>query len=105
MPFNRQSHSILGEIRPRFILKIDCEPERALQQVLESLNEEKTLLGAQYKQTVFLKIPSWKQHYWSPEMTVRIEKSEFSGQVLVHCLLGPRQWVWALYAMIYAAIL
>lgn len=105
MPFNRQSHSILGEIRPRFTLKINCEPENALQQILESLDQEKTVTGVQYRQTLFLKIPSWMSHYWSPEMTVRIEKSEYSGQILVHCLLGPRQSVWAMYALIYAAIL
>ncbi len=105
MPFNRQSHSILGEIRPRFTLKINCEPDEALDQVLASLEQEKTVTGVKYKQTLFIKIPSWMSHYWSPEMTVRIERSEFSGQVLVHCLLGPRQSVWAMYALIYAAIL
>jgi hypothetical protein len=105
MPFNRLSHSILGEIRPRFTLRIECDPEDALNQVIASLNEEKTVTGVQYKQTIFVKIPSWQQHYWSPEMTVRIERSEFSKQVLVHCLLGPRQSVWAMYTLIYAAIL
>lgn len=105
MPFNRLSHSILGEIRPRFTLKVDCEPDVAIQQILRSLEEEKTVSGVQYKQTLFIKIPSWMAHYWSPEMTVRIEKSQFTEQVLVHCLLGPRQSVWAMYALIYAAIL
>lgn len=105
MAFNRLNHSIIGEIRPRFTLKIECEPEIAIQQVLDSLVDEKTITGVQYKQTLFIKIPSWTQHYWSPEMTVRIEKSEFSKLVIVHCLLGPRQAVWAMYALIYAAIL
>ena len=105
MPFNRLNHSILGEIRPRFTLKIDCEPEVALEQITSSIEKDKTVTGVRYKQTVFVKTPSWMAHYWSPEMTVRIERSEFSGDVLVHCLIGPRQAVWAMFALIYAAIL
>ena len=30
MPFNRLNHSILGAIKPRFTLQIDCEPEKAV---------------------------------------------------------------------------
>lgn len=105
MPFNRLNHSVLGEIRPRFTLKIECEPEIALEHVLQSIEKDKTVSGVRYKQTVFIKTPSWLAHYWSPEMTVRIETSEFSGEHLVHCLIGPRQAVWALFALIYAAIL
>ncbi len=105
MPFNRLNHSILGEIRPRFTLQIDCEPEIALEQITSSIEKDKTVTGVRYKQTVFVKTPSWMTHYWSPEMTVRIERSEFSGDVLVHCLIGPRQAVWAMFALIYAAIL
>jgi len=105
MPFNRLNHSILGEIRPRFTLRINQEPEKAITQLLTCTNMDKTITAARFKQTVFIKIPSWLQHYWSPEMTVRIEKSEFSGDILVNCLIGPRQSVWAMFALIYAAIL
>jgi hypothetical protein len=105
MPFNRLNHSILGAIRPRFMLKINMDPEESIQHILKSLEKEKTVTGARFKQTIFIKIPSWLQHYWSPEMTVRIEKSQFTDDVLVNCLIGPRQSVWAMFALIYAAIL
>lgn len=105
MPFNRLNHSILGEIRPRFTLRIESDAEQAIVHILKRLETDKTVTGARFKQTLFLKIPSWLQHYWSPEMTVRIEKSEYSDQILVNCLIGPRQSVWAMFALIYAAIL
>ena len=105
MPFNRLNHNVLGEIRPRFTLKIDSDPELAIKQVLRSIEKDKTVSGVRYKQTIFIKTPSWLAHYWSPEMTVRIEKSEFSGDILVHCLIGPRQAVWAMFALVYGAIL
>lgn len=105
MPFNRLNHSILGEIRPRYTLRINADPEKALEHICASIEKDKSVTGVRYKQTVFVKTPSWLAHYWSPEMTVRIEKSEFSGDNLVHCLIGPRQAVWAMFALIYAAIL
>lgn len=107
MPFNRLNHNILGVIRPRFTLRIACEPEEAIQQVKEAIKKDPTVSSLRANHTknyVFLNIPSWNQHYWSPEMSVRVEKGEFSGAVTVHCLIGPRQSVWAMFTLFYAAI-
>ena len=54
---------------------------------------------------MFLKIPESEQHYWSPELSVRIEIEEFTDYTTVSCLVGPKQAVWALWAFIYTAIL
>ncbi len=104
MPFNRLNHSILGEIRPRFYLKINKDPQEAVEHIVERVKDSKTVTCDCSHHLIFLKTPSWLAHYWSPEMTVRIEKSEYSGEVTVSCLLGPRQAVWAMFALIYAAI-
>lgn len=104
MPFNRFSHSILGEIRPRFKLKINVAPEEALEHTAQRLYNDKTVSGERSDHLLFLKTPSWLRHYWSPEMTVRIEKEEFCDYTTVSCLLGPRQTVWALFTFFYAAI-
>lgn len=104
MPFNRFSHSILGELRPRFKLKIDVEPEKALAHAAERLRNDKTVSGECSDHILFLKTPSSQRHYWSPEMTVRIEKEEFCDYTTVSCLLGPHQTVWALFTFFYAAI-
>lgn len=104
MPFNRLHHSILGEIRPRFALKIQCDAEEALKHIEKRVLDEKTVSGVRSNNYAFIKIPSWAQHYWSPEMTVRIEKQDYLDYTSVTCLIGPRQAVWAMFAMIYAAI-
>ena len=104
MPFNRLNHTILGEIRPRFALKINVEPERAMEHVEKSLYSDKKVSGERSDRYIFLRTPSWEQHYWSPEMTVRIEVEEFTDFTKVACLIGPRQTVWAMWAMIYSAI-
>jgi hypothetical protein len=104
MAFNKLNHPLLGEIRPRFALKITCEPEIALEHLSVKLKEDKTVSGVRSNSYVFVKTPSWLAHYWSPEMSVRIEKHEYLDYTGVHCVVGPRQSVWVLFTLIYAAI-
>lgn len=104
MAFNRFDHSVLGEIRPRFELKIDINPEEALEQIAQKSKSDPTVNAVKSKSYVFLKIPENQQHYWSPELSVRIEKEEFADDIIVHCLLGPKPSVWLLFMFIYAFI-
>jgi hypothetical protein len=105
MPFNRLSHSVLGEIRPRFALKISEKPSKALECLQEGFQQDPTVSGVFTKQHLFLKIPEAEQHYWSPELSVRIEIEEFTNYTTISCLVGPKQSVWALWAFIYTSIL
>jgi hypothetical protein len=105
MPFNRLNHSVLGEIRPRFALKISEEPEKAMACLEEGFKRDDTVGGVFSKSHLFLKVPETEQHYWSPELSVRIEIEEFTNYTTVSCLVGPRQSVWALWAFIYTSIL
>lgn len=105
MPFNRLNHSILGVIRPRFTLKINYDPVKAMDHVEKNIYKDNTVSGDRSDQLIFLKIPSWERHYWSPEMTVRIEIEEYTDFTTVSCLIGPRQTVWAMWAFMYSAIL
>jgi hypothetical protein len=104
MPFNRLNHSILGEIRPRFYLETKTGVEECIDQVMQSLEKDKTVFGQRSGDLIFLKTPRNVQHYWSPEMTVRIDTNEFIDFTRVSCLIGPRQSVWVMFAFIYAAI-
>lgn len=104
MPFNRFDHSILGEIRPRFQLKINMDAEEALKQLENSIPKDPTVVGEKSNSYVFLRLPKVNQHYWSPELSVRIEKEEFTDHTTVFCLIGPRQAVWAMFMFMYAAI-
>ncbi|MFA7273664.1 MAG: hypothetical protein WC044_07330 [Crocinitomicaceae bacterium] len=104
MPFNRLNHTVLGEIRPRFFLKTTTSVEECLDHVVKSLKTEVNVSGMRSGELIFLKTPKHKQHYWSPEMTVRIETNEYIDYTRVCCLIGPRQTVWVMFAFIYAAI-
>ncbi|MDX1446239.1 hypothetical protein [Lishizhenia sp.] len=104
MAFNRFDHSVLGEIRPRFELKIDLDPDQALQHLEDKAKGDPTVVTTKSRHYIFLKIPTAEQHYWSPELSVRIEKEEFSEDILVHCLLGPKPSVWLFFMFCYAFI-
>ncbi len=104
MPFNRLNHSILGEIRPRFALKVNLEPQETLNYLKQEIKKDASVSGLRSEHVIFLRTPDTESHYWSPEMTVRIEKEEFTDYTTVSCLIGPRQTVWAMFAFIYAAI-
>lgn len=105
MAFNRFDHSLLGELRPRFQLRIQSEPETSLQHIAENAKQDPTVTAVKVNNYVFLKIPKHHQHYWSPELSVRIEKAEFKDQITVYCLLGPSQSVWMLFMFFYAFVI
>lgn len=104
MAFNRFDHSVLGELRPRFKLKINVTAEKALEQLSEKAKADTTVVAVKANRYVFLKIPQAQQHYWSPELSVRMEEEEFTDYTTVYCLLGPRQSIWLLFAFFYGFI-
>ena len=57
MPFNRLNHSILGEIRPRFALKIAADPEKAMACLEDGFKKDSTVGGVFAKNHLFLKVP------------------------------------------------
>ena len=105
MPFNRLNHSILGEIRPRFALKISNDPQKAIDHLEKCMASDTTVSGHRSDHLIFLRSPTVERDYWSSEMTVRIEIEEYTDFTTVSCLVGPVQAVWALWAFIYPALL
>ena len=105
MPFNRLNHNVLGEIRPRFKLLLNIDKDISLDHLEKGFVYDNSVSGTRSNDLIFLNIPTWERHYWSPEMTVRIDEDEYTGEVIASCLIGPRQTVWALWAFMYTAVL
>ena len=102
MPFNRLNHNILGELRPRFKLKSKLSIDDITAVLSDQLNNDPTVNGSVDKTYAILKIPPEKQHYWSPELQVHLEKD--SDDTIIRCLVGPSQAVWAMFMFCYIAI-
>lgn len=101
---NRLDDTLIGEIVPRFRLQIKCDEEEARAHVAKKIEEDPTVSGVRSMDMIFLKIPQSEQHYWSPEMSVRIEQDEFDEFPEASCLVGPKQSVWLMFIFFYGAI-
>lgn len=107
VPFNRLNHNILGEIRPRFKLMSNLEPEEILAGVNEHLQTDETVKGRVLKSYAIITVPPKEVHFWSPVLQIRIDDDEFNEYpdgTVVRCLVGPRQSVWAMFAFVYIFI-
>lgn len=104
MPFNRLNHNILGEIRPRFRLKTNLSIEDVIQSISTEMEKDITVIGHTDKKYAMIKIPGNKQHYWSPELQVHLEKDYDSEDTIIRCLVGPKQSVWAMFMFFYVAV-
>lgn len=104
MAFNSIDHSILGEIRPRFFLKSHASIDELTEAILTGLEKDPTVHGQKSKDLILLQIPTADQHYWSPELSVRITTNEFIDYTRVSCLAGPKQSVWLMFTFFYAFI-
>lgn len=102
MPFNKLNHAHLGEIRPRFKLIAHCSVEDAITIIEENLQKDKSVVGRFVVDHIHFKIPMDNRHYWSPELHINFDKSETNDYIIVRCLVGPKQSVWAMFAFFYA---
>lgn len=101
MPFNRFDGDYI-EIRPRFKLKTDLPPEVVLQNLVEGLKTDASVLGRKVIDVFYLDIPLAEQKYWSPELRASVEKNEEEqGGSLIRVVIGPRYKVWVLFIFLY----
>jgi hypothetical protein len=52
MPFNRLNHNILGEIRPRFVLEIECEADLAIEHLKKQIINDNSVSTLKANYTV-----------------------------------------------------
>ena len=58
--------------------------------------------GAIIDHHIILKIPVEEQHYWSPQLSLELEKVEQG--TLVRGLFGPKPAVWTMFMFFYSAV-
>jgi hypothetical protein len=91
------------EIRPRFRVKSDLELEELMLRIKEALNKEGAACTGQYAHGHFtLKILTKDRHYWSPQLSLTLEKSE--DESLVRGLYGPKPAIWTMFMFFYSIV-
>lgn len=88
-------------MRPRFEADLACPPAAALQQLRARLDApDAPCHGAFYGAHVVLTVPPQAQHYWSPQLSLDVERRD--GRTHLHGLFAPRPAVWTLFVALYA---
>ena len=90
-------------LRPRFQMKSPHTPEEIQAFIQEKLDEgEDPIVGSMIPGHIFLRIHQDQQHYWSPRLSLSLEKQAWG--TLIRGLYGPAPNVWSLFLFAYAAV-
>jgi len=104
MPFNKNNPADVIKIRPRFKLHSALNEEEVLAHLLERLDNDKTVVGKKRYNKLDVTVPAEEFHYWSPELQIIIEKSDFKEGTCLVCMLGPQHNVWLTFVVTYTII-
>lgn len=106
MAFNDLDHSMIGEVLPRFRLRVNADSEEILERLDRFAKSSQEVSHIRAKQYLILKIPSSKREYWSPELQIQpFQDVHDKKKTLVRCVVGPTQSVWMFFTFIYSAII
>ena len=100
--------SIPNEIvlRPRFKFDIEQDNEALLKLFEDSKTSQSDFVVSRVDDHVFIKFPKEKQHFWSPQLHLEINKNDSStkGSTLFG-LFGPNPTVWTMFIFFHFIVI
>lgn len=88
------------QIRPKFKIKHSLKPEEILDKLQEHLDKNNAdCKGTILENYAILRIPTDKQHYWSPQLSIDVEQDD--NGTSIKGMFGPRPSVWMMFAGFY----
>lgn len=88
-------------LRPRFKFDVDHENESLLKLFDESKTEQSEFVVSRVDDHVFIRFPKAKQHFWSPQLHLEINKNEQKNTSSIYGLFGPNPTVWTLFMFLH----
>ena len=87
-------------LRPRFKLKLGTNNKTILKdfEALKSIQSE--FIITRLDNHVFIKFPTEKQHFWSPQLHLEIDEVN-EDSCLLNGLFGPNPTVWTLFMFLH----
>jgi len=83
-------------LRPRFKIELDISNEIALKAFEIAKETQTDYIISRSDDHIFIKIPSTKQHFWSPQLHLEII-SQKENKCSVHGFFGPNPTVWTMF--------
>lgn len=89
--------------RPKFSINSLLSQKEILAQIQIALSQPDTpFTGTVLDTHIIIRIPLAKQHYWSPQLDIDIEKTAKGS--LIKGRFGPRPSVWLMYIFFYSLL-
>lgn len=91
------------KIRPRFKHLVSGNREELEKKLVDRVKEKSdAFLCTNLPGHIYIKIPTEKQHFWSPQLHLSFEQEE--EHVIIRGLYGPNPTVWAIFFFSYVAL-
>ena len=87
-------------LRPRFKIELNQDNESALDAFDEVKKVQNDFVISRVDDHVFIRLPKEKQHFWSPQLHLEINKVD-DKSCLLHGLFGPNPTVWTLFMFLH----
>ncbi len=104
MPFNKKNPTDVIKVRPRFKLHSTLNQEEVMNHIFQMLDNDSTVVGRKKYNKLDITLPKNELHYWSPELHIIIEESDFKEGTCLICMLGPQHNVWLTFVATYTII-
>ena len=92
-------------LRPRFQIELTQNNEDVLKTFEEAKTSQKEFIVSRIDDHVFIKIPKEKQHFWSPQLHLEINKNETDSTSTVYGLFGPNPTVWTMFMFFHFIVI
>ncbi|MBU2939753.1 GTP-binding protein [Lacinutrix sp. C3R15] len=92
-------------LRPRFKLDIKLDKETLLNLFEDTKNTQSDFIVSRVDDHVFIKIPKAKQHFWSPQLHLEINKKENDNNSYIYGLFGPNPTVWTMFMFLHFIVI
>lgn len=90
-------------LRPRFKIEIPRYNEAILSDFENAKTTQSDFIVTRVDDHVFIKFPKDKQHFWSPQLHLEINKIDDNSSTL-NGLFGPNPTVWTLFMFLHFLI-
>ena len=92
-------------LRPRFKFSVNHDNEDLLSLFEDTQKTQSEFIVSRIDDHVFIKIPKHKQHFWSPQLHLEINKNEADNSSTIYGLFGPNPTVWTMFMFFHFVVI
>jgi len=92
-------------LRPRFKFSVNHDNEDLLSLFEDTKKTQSEFVVSRIDNHVFIKIPKHKQHFWSPQLHLEINKNEDETSSTIYGLFGPNPTVWTMFMFFHFVVI